>query len=246
MSNVIGFESLLSPNTDAQIKTMWINEAARSYANNLAAWNNYAPAWYLMSTINMGTGLTSGTDQTWAIAEANAILANQPYAYGSQGLENGVPIPPGTTVASDLLNIQNGPSCSGNNCCSDNWCNARPSTIGRVPFIELQDCNVSRAAGGNTGCLSSFLAGTGTDAQTLSQVYVLASQHGTNVLEIYFNDLLCAFDPSDPRVPSTCTTGTNSVSSAYTAAIQTLPTGQPSGTGAMFGSASTIGGAFIF
>lgn len=137
--------------------------------------------------------------------------------------------------------------CShGTNCCSNNWCNTRPFTVGRVPFIEIQDCNVSEAAGGSTGCLDAITAGTATsEAPTLSQVFVLSSQHGTTSAEIYLQDLECAFERSVLGL-APCATDTGTISAAYKAAIIALAAGQPSGTGALIGTSQTIGGAQIF
>jgi hypothetical protein len=80
-------------------------------------------------------------------------------------------------------------------CCSDDWCNVHTLVQGKVPAVELQECNLTNPAGGTTGCLDCILAGTCTnDSQTLSQVLLLAAQHGTTVQELYLGELLCAFD----------------------------------------------------
>jgi len=69
--------------------------------------------------------------------------------------------------------------------------------IGRVPYIELRDCNIS-TAGGGPYCLDAAQAGTtGStgpqgEAVTLSQVFVLSSEQGTTSAEIYYQDLHCA------------------------------------------------------
>jgi hypothetical protein len=218
-----GFESLTSPANDEGLKAVWTGAAANQIAFNAAqrAALSATPSWQLMNTVNMGQRLENdgngGIDATWAIAEANAILANQPYAIGTEGLTNG-------QFSSDLSNVAN-TVCTGPDCCSDDWCNVHTLVQGKVPAVELQECNLSNPAGGTTGCLDCILAGTCTnDSQTLSQVLVLAAQHGTTVQELYLGELLCAFD--QPSYVGTASTCTPAVSTAYAAAIQTIATGQ--------------------
>jgi hypothetical protein len=192
----------------------------------------------------MGQGLTSPTtDPSWAIAEAQTIIANQPFAIGSQGLKNGFV---SGAVDSDLFNIQNGGACLGTNCCSNDWCNTRPFTVGRVPYVQIQDCNISKAAGGSTGCLDAVTAGTAlVEDPTLSQVFILSSQHGTTSVEIYLQDLQCAFDPGALSGVA-CSVLGSPIPAAYAAAIKALALGQPSGTGALIGTAQTVGKVQIF
>ena len=239
--------------SDSAMKTTWLAAYANaaSYVLGQIAAQPTRPPWVPMMTVNMGTSLTTyagGTDPSWSIGEAQILLGNQPFGIGTQGLENGQLIPSGLIV-SDPMYIQNGPSCSGSGttlCCSDNWCNTRPMVIGRVPVIELQDCNLSTAGGGGTGCLNSATSGTapsGDAAPTLSQVFILSSQHGTTSAEIYYADLECALG----LLPSTCpSTGPNPPQPAYLAAILALAAGQPSGTSAMTGSAHLLGSATMF
>ena len=231
------------------MRSTWMGAyaSAASYISGQRSAQSPVPTWVPMMTVNMGQGLSSGTgtDPSWSIVEAQTILANQPFAIGSQGLENGKPM---GIIASDLFDIQNGPGCTGTNCCSNNWCNTRPMVIGQVPFIELQECNVSDPAGGPTDCLNSSLAGTSPptdDSPTLSQVEILSSQHGTTSAEIYTADIQCAFDPT--ALPGGAPCSSNAViQSAYAAAIDALALGQPSGTGALIGTAQTIGTVQIF
>jgi hypothetical protein len=235
-------ESLSGIGSDAAMKAAWISayRNAATYIWGQRAGQAPTPGWAPMMTVNMGQSLTTwpgGTDPSWSIAEAQIILANQPFAIGSQGLENGVV---SSVLVSDLLDIQNGQACTGTNCCSDNWCNTRPLVIGHVPFIELQDCNISQAGGGLKGCLDAQAAGTAlTEGPTLSQVFTLSSIHGTTSAEIYYEDLKCAFEATT----STCPTG---VQSAYKAAILALAAGLPSGTSALIGTAQTVGSITMF
>ena len=235
------FESIFGPgNQDSAIKGASIGaySNAASYISGQRTAQSPLPTWVPMMTVNMGQSLATspGTDPSWSIAEAQIILSNQPFAIGSQGLENGKV---SGTIVSDVLDIPNGPTCTGSNCCSNNWCNTRPMVIGQVPFIELQDCNISSPAGGGTNCLNSGVLGANTapnsDA-TLSQVFILSSQHGTTSAEIYKEDLECAF-------ASLCS---GSTATAYSDAIMALAVGQPIGTGALIGDAKMIGSATIF
>jgi hypothetical protein len=219
-----GFESLTSPATAAGLKAAWTGAAVNQIAFNAAqrAALDPAPSWHLMNTTNMGSDLENingddGVDPSWAITEANAILAHQPYAIGTEGLQNG-------QLSSDLNNVAN-TVCTGPDCCSDDWCNVHILVQGKVPAVELQECNLSNPAGGTTNCLDCIMAGTCTnDSQTLSQVLVLAAQHGTTVQELYLGELLCAFN--QPSYVSTAPSCTPAVSTAYAAAIEALSTGQ--------------------
>ena len=219
-----GLESLTSPATADGLKAAWTGAAVNQIAYNASqrAALNPPPSWVLMNTVNMGQRLEKvngdgGDDPSWAIVEANAILANQPYALGTQGLMNG-------EFGSDLNNAANS-ACTGIDCCSDNWCNVHTLVQGKVPAIELQTCNLSDPGGGTSHCLDCILAGTCTDdSETLSQILVLSAQHGTTVEELYLGDLRCAFDQAnyvaeDPGC-------TPAVSAAYAAAINAFAGGQ--------------------
>jgi hypothetical protein len=229
------------PTNDAQLKGVWTSFAAQSYLDNAAtrAAMISPPSWYLLSSLNCGTGLTGtgptiegGSDCTWADAEAQATLAadaiyGQVYGYGTQGLKNGVD-------GSDLLTIQNGAACVGSTCCSNNWCEVRGYTIGRVPIIQLQECNKSTAGGGLSGCLDDQDSPY-NPAITLEQVFALATQHGTNVMEIYGDDLQCAFVPGYVGAATNgCQTSPvpayGYVYQRYAATIQNLAYGLPNGT----------------
>jgi hypothetical protein len=224
---------------DSAMETTWLNAygTAASYLLGQVASLPSHPSWVPMMTVNMGQSLTTfpgGTDPSWATGEAQILLANQPFGIGTQGLENGAP---NGTVASDPLDIQNGNACTGSNCCSDNWCNTRSMVVGQVPVIELQDCNLSDSAGGATHCLDSVKAMTATDdSLTLSQVFVLSTQHGTTSAEIYYGDLECAI-----VTPPICSSQAN-----YKTALLALAAGQPTGTSALMGSARLMGSATMF
>jgi hypothetical protein len=242
---------------DSAMKTQWLSSyaAAASYISTQRAAQYQAsthnPTWVPMMTVNMGTSLTNPsltTDPSWSIGEAQILLANQPFGIGTQGLENGFV---GSAVVSDIQSMSSGPSCglSGYGpCCSDNWCNVRQIVIGNVPVIELQDCNISNPAGGTKNCLDSAMAGTTTaDQLTLAQVFTISSQHGTTSAEIYYNDLLCAFDPgATPIAGSNCALNPGTYSTPYASAVLALAAGQPSGTSALIGNAQILGGATMF
>lgn len=231
VSTVCGaqLQVLMVPASNSQMKLLWTGSAASSYAY-YAAQRETQPSvgpWYLMTSINCSNGNPGGNDCTWAQAEAAAALAQPGYTFGSQGLKT-----------ADLSGIQFGASCTGTNCCSNNWCNARNTATGSVPYIELQDCNNSTAAGGTSGCLGD----TSTPERTLSEVFALATQHGVNALEIYANDLLCAFDQTTYYAAQTpANTCTTIVSAGYQSALQNLAVGQPSGTSMLSGNAQISG-----
>jgi hypothetical protein len=206
------------------LKAAWTGAAVNQIAFNASqrAALNPAPTWQLMNTVNMGQRLEvingdGGIDPSWAVIEADAVLANQPYAIGTEGLANSL-------LQSDVNNVAN-TICTGPDCCSDDWCNVHTMVEGKVPAVELQTCNLSDPAGGTSQCLDCILAGTCTDdSQTLSQVLALSAQHGTTAQELYLGDLRCAFDQANyVSVAPSCTPA---VSAAYAAAIQSLAVGQ--------------------
>jgi len=245
-----------SSSGDAAMKAQWLlyySKAAIYIQGQRTSQAGGAPNWFPMMTVNMGTSLTNPsltTDPSWSIGEAQILLANQPFGIGTQGLENGFV---SGSVVSDLQSMSSGPNCGlpgYGPCCSDNWCNVRQMVIGNVPVIELQDCNISNPAGGTKNCLDSAMAGTTTaDQLTLSQVFTISSQHGTTSAEIYYNDLLCAFDPgAAPLSGTTCANPLNlsTYPPAYASAILALAAGQPSSTSALIGNAQIMGGATMF
>jgi hypothetical protein len=219
-----GLESLTSPANADGLKAAWTGAVVNQIAFNAAqrALLSPAPTWQLMNTVNEGQRLEvmdgdGGIDPSWAIIEADAILANQPYAIGTEGLANSL-------LQSDVNNVAN-ITCSGPDCCSDNWCNVHTLVEGKVPAIELQTCNLSDPAGGTSHCLDCIQAGTCTnDSQTLSQVLALSAQHGTTSQELYLGELQCAF--SQASYVSGFPSCTPTVSAAYATAIQALATGQ--------------------
>jgi len=220
--------TLMLPTSTTQMKLVWTGTAASTYAYNSAQRQAQTPVgpWYLMAAINCANGISGGPDCSWAQVEAAAALAQPGYSYGAQYLET-----------SDAANIIYGTSCTGANCCSNNWCNARNTTVGSAPFFELQACNISTAAGGTNGCLNN----ASNQSATLSQVFALATQHGVNAVEIYADDLLCAFDQSRYYNPVT-NSCTLTVSAGYQAAVQNLSMGQPNGTSVLSGKATMVGG----
>jgi hypothetical protein len=234
ISGATGFEKYLAYTlTDAQLKGVWTNRALHLYANNAATVSGISatPRWVLMALVNCGTGLATapGTDCTWADVEAQGALNHAPYygGYGSQGLQT-----------ADLFLQQNIAQCqipfSGKNCCSDNWCETRYYMIAAIPYIELQELCISTPAGGS-GCIDD----PNNPNASLSEVLVLATQHGTNVIELGVPEFQCAYDSS-----SSCF-GT-SAATATAAAIQTAATGLPSGTSALSGKAQIQGQTTTF
>jgi hypothetical protein len=219
-----GFESLTSPTNYEGLKAVWTGAAVNQITFNAAQRTalGTAPSWQLMNTVNMGQRLENvngdgGMDPTWAVVEADAILANQPYAIGTEGLQNG-------QMGSDVNDVDN-TVCTGPDCCSDDWCNVHTMVQGKVPAVELQECNLSNPTGGTSNCLDCIMAGTcSNDSQTLSQVLVLSAQHGTTMQEMYLGEFQCAFNQAS--YVSTAPSCTPAVSAAYAAAIQTLATGQ--------------------
>jgi hypothetical protein len=111
------------------------------------------------------------------------------------------------------------------------------STLQSFPQRGRSGCNPE------VHCLDSVKAQTalpGNDQVTLSQVFILSSQHGTTSAEIYYKDLECAVG-----VPSVCTSLAQP-QIAYLAALLALAAGQPSGTSAVIGNAQITGNATMF
>jgi hypothetical protein len=216
-------------NTDAQLKTVWTGFAASSYAYNANQRTTASFAPYLMAAVNCGTGLSSGQDCSWADIEATAAASQPGYAVGSQGLQTG-----------DLASL------SGGTACSNDWCNWHNAVWGRVPIVELQECNVSDAAFNGMGSPAGCITNSNSPSAALPQVLVLAVQHNTDDIELYANEYLCAWDQANFIAGTGGPKGLGcslDVSSAYQAAITQTETGQPSGTGNLFGKAVVLGGS---
>ena len=116
------------------------------------------------------------------------IAVTNGVSFGNQGLE-----------ASDIANY---PNCGGD------WCNLfarNPSASIR----ELQTLGQSCPAG--TTCANSLATLTGP----LDPLIPFATAHGANVLELYYQDWLIAYDPAYAT-----SVGASSASAAYQAAIQ--------------------------
>jgi hypothetical protein len=222
--------------TDAQLKGIWTNQALLTYANNVKTMKSLSssPNWVMMALINCGTSLSTspGTDCTWADVEAAGALSYAPYygGYGTQGLQS-----------SDLYLQQGIAQCQipfqGKSCCSDNWCETRYYMTGKMPYIELQElCSSYFAAGApSTSCIydPSF------PNSSLSEVLAIATQHGTNVIELGIPEFECAYG-------STCTASYPAAMIANQNAIQNASVGQPSATTAIFGTLDLLGFGNIF
>jgi hypothetical protein len=223
--------------TDTQLKGIWINRAIDVYSNNATTMSGISPLpnWTMMALVNCGTGLSTGfgVDCTWADAEAQAVLGYEPYyaGYGTQGLQT-----------SDLAQQQNIAQCrtpfAGKSCCSDNWCETRYYMAGNVSYVELQELCVSYPASSSTPPATCIYDSNNPNA-SLSEVLTLATQHGTNVIELGVPEFACA-------AGATCTTGPGSPASATAMAIETAATGVPSSTTAISGIAQLLGVASVF
>ena len=231
-----GFENFLlfdSSITDAQLKGIWTRQALQVYANNVKTIQGLGapPSWVMMALINCGTGLSTapGTDCTWADVEAQGALAEAPYygGYGAQGLQT-----------SDLFNQQNVAQCAipfqGKSCCSDNWCETRHYMVGNLPYVELQELCLSYYASGTPA--ATCIYDPSYPNASLAEVLALATQHGTNVIELGVPEFDCAFGSACSSV----------VTAANKAGIQNASIGQPSSTSAVQGAAAVLGTGKVF
>ena len=224
--------TLVGSLNDAQLKGIWTNHALQIYATNVTTIQGLSPqpSWVMMALINCGTGLSTspGVDCTWADVEAQGALAEAPYygGYGTQGLQT-----------TDLFLIGNVAQCripfQGKSCCSDNWCETRYYMTGKLPYIELQElCSSYFASGTSVICIYD----PNNPNASLSEVLALATQHGTNVIELGIPEFACAYGSSCPSgtYPGAATANSN--------AIQNAASGMPSATTTILGTAGLLDG----
>jgi hypothetical protein len=119
-----------------------------------------------------------------------SVASQDGLAIGNEGLE-----------ASDIANFNASQPCGGN------WCALFAQYGGQTAPLELQTFGQSCPSG--TGCVNQYSATTGP----LPPLLPFAIARGATNLEIYHQDWLIAFNPSDPN--------NGQYGAAYQSAIQT-------------------------
>jgi hypothetical protein len=235
------FESLFGTLTDAQMKGIWTNQALTTYASNAKTMQGLSslPTWVMMALINCGTGLSTpqGSDCTWADVEAQGALGYAPYygGYGSQGLQTSdIPLQQ-TFLQCKMIPFQ------GQSCCSDDWCETRYYMTGKLPYIELQELCLSYFASEGSGSMpvATCIYDTANPNASLSEVLAIATQHGTNVIELGVPEFNCAFDGS------TCSSYPGAATANATA-IRNASVGLPFATTSITGGTDLLGMGDIF
>jgi hypothetical protein len=164
----------------------------------------------------------------WKLKE-RSLRRRSSGGYGSQGLQT-----------SDLFQQQNIAQCQipfqGKSCCSNNWCETRYYMTGKLPYTELQELCLSYYASGTPP--ATCIYDENYPNASLSEVLALATQHGTNVIELGEQEFECAYG-------SACSSHADAVA-ANKAAIQNAAMGLPSSTTAIFGTTNLLGLADIF
>lgn len=222
-----GLEALVSPATDAGLKTTFM----AGLSSYWAAMNSYRAMAGLQSVtlvgrFNMQPGLTVATDPTWAVAEAQVPLSFQNVGVGSDGWKNY-----SGTDASDLLllpgSVLNCVAGATPPCTSNNWSNVNPVVYGKVVYNVGQECTVSTPAGGVGACLDASAVPTGIhgtiagQADTLWQELSLMGAAGINVYEAGPKEAQCW---SNQSPGGSCGTDPT-IQPAYFAAVKAWATG---------------------
>jgi hypothetical protein len=167
-----------------------------------------------------GYGGAAPITTAWADAVASAAIANGA-GYGAESL-----------ALHDLTLY------SGGSACSNDWCGIFNNYFAQAPrMLGLQTISKS-----DPTCTSD--PGPGL---TCSLVFVLpfATERHANVLEIAYEDLLCAYDMATPEyVTSFCPTH-SAPYGPYQTAIANVLAGKPKGTAVIGGSAKVAGNASV-
>lgn len=219
-----GMESLVSPATDAQLKST-VQTALSNYSAYAAAQRKADGLGFaLIFRFAIANALTNGsaTDPTWAVSEAANAKNYANTGVGSNGWKNssaayGGSDPINLVLAPSACVIANNPTCTSNN-----WSNAIPSVYGKVAYVISQQCNVSDGGGGASSCDDPSLSGTGAQSDSMWQWFTLAGAAGVNVLEVQLKDVMCIANVS-PLSP--CASG-NAIQLAYQGAAEAWARGQ--------------------
>ena len=139
-------------------------------------------------------GAAGGSGSAQGVADQVAAAAvSVGIGFGSQGLQ-----------AADIPNYPN---------CTSDWCNLFNQYSGQVP-LELQTVGLSCPAGVGK-CPGDA---NQNDTGSLVPLLPFAASHKVNILEVYFQDWLLAYDPNYP--------GFGQYGAAYATAIQSAASGQ--------------------
>jgi hypothetical protein len=167
--------------------------------------------------LGMGDGSipTSWADDVAQVATANGL------GIGSEGLA-------ATTNKGDPLLYSLGQPCA------DDWCSLFNSYYSDAPIQTLQTVSQS-----NPNCLNQSSSCNGTGS--LVTVLPFGTQRRATAFEIYYQDLLCAYDLNGysntdcPASPNT----------AYQMALTNAAAGQPNSTSSLNGGSALVGAATI-
>lgn len=216
-------ESIVTPATDAGLKTAFTNALANYFSFVAATRKSLNLNIPLIARFSMANTLTAGvaTDPTWAVAEVANVANFANTGIGSNGWKNY-----SGTNGSDFLNIIGAAALcvpgAAPACTSNNWSKAIPSVYGKPAIIIAQNCNTSTPGGGAGACDDASASGTGTQADTLWQWFTLAGAAGVNVIELNPKDIQCIANLS-PIAPCA---GGNAIQLAYQGAAFAWARGQ--------------------
>lgn len=217
--------------TSLEFIAIWAWGGGYTYTANYSAWKASAPAWYPLAAINECNNGCGTNYQNLPNALAAYAMQYPGYSLGSQGAQS-----------SDLTNsATTGFPCN----------NALPSSNGFVclkamywtasPVIQEQPDGSSSSVNNGSSC-TTIENNTGI----LTYVLVFETQHHTNAVEVYAQDIMAAFNPNYVPIPVSgqtgyCLTYTQAQAEGLPAALNNAAIGQPSATVTLRGNTSSLG-----
>jgi hypothetical protein len=202
----------------------------KSYNNEIYSYVQSTAQSYGLSAVvleaspfgGVSLGMNDGTIPiSWADDVAQVAIENG-FGIGAESLS-------GTTDQGDLLLYSVGQPCS------NDWCSLFNSYSSVAPMQSLQTLSQSKPS-----CLNQ--SSTCNITGSLVTVLPFATQHQGTTFEIYYEDLLCAYD-QNPYSDSDCTVPTPYT--PYESALTNAAAGQPSGTSNLVGASNLSGPAAI-
>jgi hypothetical protein len=179
------------------------SEPTCTNAFNQWGWTETAWITYLNSMLNYEASLKSPKQLMLGVV-GTSLIRNVPQATAATAVAAGIGIGSQGLRAADITNY---PSCASD------WCNLFNQYAGQVP-LELQTVGPSCPAGAGQCPGDKDQDATGS----LVPLLPFAASHKVNILEIYFQDWLLAYDPNYP--------GNAQYGAAYANAIRSAAGGQ--------------------
>lgn len=217
--------------TGLEFISIWAWGGGQSYTGNYAAWKAASPSWYPLAAVNECNSGCGSNFINLPLALAGYAMAYPGYSLGSQGAQS-----------SDLTNaVTSGFPCANTTPTSNAFTCLKMTYWTASPVLEEQTDGSSSSVNNGSSC-TTIENNTGI----LPFVLVFATQHHTNSLEIYSEDIIAAFDPNYVPVPVSgqngyCLTYAQAQAEGLPAALNNAALGLPSSTVIFTGNTLRLG-----